>query len=445
MPSLIEQVADYDNLKKALAGLNQKSYPGYDHVSIQKLHKILPRMADELGEAIINGTYEPGELLRVHIPKKKNEADMRMLGIPCTRDRMIQASIVQVIAPMIENSFSEYSYGFIEGRGCFPALLHVLELVNAGKSKVVNIDLKKFFDNVPHDTLMEILNNYIDDEKLLLLIYRYLKAVAFERRRGFVKIEKGVPQGGPLSPLLSNIVLNELDAYLEANHISFSRYADDCIILCGGEREAEYVFNHITDFIENVLHLEINYKKSFLADITEIEYLGYGFQLLSNGRYAFDVKPERFEDLQNRVYKIIQNYYRKVPNKEFIQRVMWITRGWVNYYAMADIREQLQEFDQWFCDSIIEIHEKELMEYKRERQELVKMGVSFRRACNYAGISNVMANGQVINPTIAPERYYRRIILDGYILIEELYDIIRKKWRCKRQRKDKIYDKNKGK
>lgn len=424
MGNLLDQVVEKENMEHALRTLNQNACAGIDGMKVKRLKGQFPDMYETLKCKILDGKYKPIKLLRTYIPK--GNAQYRMLSIPAAVDRLIQASIVQVLSPIYQMDFSEFSYGFIKDRGCYPALLHALNEINKGKTHIIKIDLKKFFDNVPHDTLMQILRKKIQDEELLKLIYKYLITKALIPKKGTVAVTKGVPQGGPLSPLLSNIFLNELDQFLQDQNITFSRYADDCIILCGSEWEACCRYEKVITFIEQDLNLEINYKKSNVCDASKIEFLGYTFKKIEFG-YVFDVADERITDLKDRMLKIIEEYYEMVSNKDFVQKLMELTRGWINYYYMAGIEAKLADVDKWFRETITEIHKYDKEVYLAECRELRHGGMTKAQAYRTANADRKMAGKTVIQLNIPIEKYYGWLLDTGYKPCTELLRRIRKK------------------
>ncbi len=431
MEKLLDQVVKKKNMEKALETLNPAACAGIDGISIEQLKTRFPDMYEDLKERIIAGKYKPIKLLRIYIPK--NDTEYRMLSIPAAVDRMIQASIVSVLAPIYETDFSDYSFGFIEGRGCFPAIIYTLREINKGKHHIIKIDLRKFFDSVPHDILMQVLKKKIKDEDLLKLIQKYLVVKAVVPRKGTVAVTKGVPQGGPLSPLLSNIFLNELDTYLQSQHITFSRYADDCMILCNSEWEANCQYEKVVDYIEHVLKLEINYGKTKICDASDIDFLGYTFKKTEFG-YVLDVPEKKIEYLRNRMQEVIREYYEKVSNKEFVGKLMEITRGWVNYYSLANIEKKLSELDRWFEETITEIHKYDRDVYLAECRKLMRVGMRKREAYIIANTDRKMEGKTVMQLKIPVEKYYTWILKAGYI---PCADLLRNIWRERGKRHEK--------
>ena len=278
---LLEKVLDDNNLFEAYKQVyKNKGASGVDGVTVDELGKYMYLHKEEIKEQIRKRKYKPSPVRRVYIPKENG--DKRGLGIPTVVDRLIQQAIVQVLSPIYERRFSETSYGFRPKRSCEMAIVKLLEYFNDGYTWIVDIDLQKFFDTVCHDKLISIIMKTIHDGELVSLIRKYLVSGVMEN--GVVSPTKiGTPQGGILSPLLSNIMLNELDKELEKRGLRVTRYADDCIIVVKSEKAANRVMESITKFIEKKLRLKVNVEKSKVARPNQIKYLGYGFYYTKTG------------------------------------------------------------------------------------------------------------------------------------------------------------------
>ena len=337
---LLEKVLDDKNLFEAYKQVyKNKGASGVDGVTVDELGEYMYLHKEKIKEQIRNRKYKPSPVRRVYIPKENG--DKRGLGIPTVVDRLIQQAIVQVLSPIYEKQFSDTSYGFRPGRSCEMAIVKLLEYFNDGYTWIVDIDLEKFFDTVCHDKLISIIMKTIHDGELVSLIRKYLVSGVMEN--GVVQPTKvGTPQGGNLSPLLSNIMLNELDKELEKRGLRFTRYADDCIIVVKSEKAANRVMESITKFIEKKLGLKVNAEKSKIAKPGEIKYLGFGFYYSKAGI----VKPKPH-------LKSIQKFKRKL--KQLTKRSWSITlsvrvtklnqviRGWINYFRIADMKSHMKE------------------------------------------------------------------------------------------------------
>ena len=336
---LLEKVLDDQNLLLAYEQVyKKKGASGIDGITVDELGQYMYGHKEEIKEQIRNRKYKPSPVRRVYIPKENG--DKRGLGIPTVIDRVIQQAIVQVLSPIYEQQFSETSYGFRVGRSCEMAVIKLLEYFNEGYTWVVDIDLQKFFDTVCHDKLISIIMKTIHDGELVSLIRKYLVSGVMEN--GIVKPTKvGTPQGGNLSPLLSNIMLNELDKELEKRNLKFTRYADDCIIVVRSEKAAERVMKSITNFIEKKLGLKVNTEKSKVARPDEIKYLGFGFYQEDNQKEWLP-KPH-LKSLQKFERKLKYQTRRSfsVDMKRRIGFINPIIRGWTNYFRICEMGSEL--------------------------------------------------------------------------------------------------------
>ena len=335
MSKLLEQILSDDNIEKAYKAVYaNKGSAGVDGMSVYELEDYLRENLDSIRALIANREYYPLPVRRVEIPKPNGKK--RKLGIPAVVDRVIQQAMVQILSPLCEPYFSDYSYGFRENRSCEKAIVKVLEYLNDGYDYIVDIDLEKFFDNVPHDRLMSYVHNIINDGDVESLIYKFLKAdVMIEGKR--YKNELGTPQGGNLSPLLSNIILNELDKELEARGLHFTRYADDCVILAGSSSAANRVMKSITAWIERKLSLKVNATKTRVARPKDLKYLGFGFYFDKVSK-TYRSKPH--EDSLAKFIRSLKKLTSRswsIGFKERITRLNWLIRGWINYFAITDM------------------------------------------------------------------------------------------------------------
>jgi len=336
MSKLLEQILSDENIEKAYKAVYaNRGSAGVDSMSVYELEDYLKENIDSIRDLIRKREYYPLPVRRVEIPKPNGKK--RKLGIPAVIDRVIQQAMVQVLSPMCEPYFSEYSYGFRENRSCEKAILKVLEYLNDGYDYIVDIDLEKFFDNVPHDKLMSFVHNIINDGDVESLIYKFLKAdVMIEGKR--MKNEVGTPQGGNLSPLLSNIILNELDKELEARGLRFTRYADDCVILTGSSSAANRVMKSITSWIERKLSLKVNMTKTKVTRPSGLKYLGFGFYYdRKTGSYKARPHEESVSKFMRSLKKLTSRSW-SIGFKERIERLNQVIRGWINYFAIADMK-----------------------------------------------------------------------------------------------------------
>ena len=354
--SLLKKVLERDNLNAAYRKVkSNRGTGGVDRMSVDELLPYLKEHRLELLTQIRDGKYQPNPVRRVEIPKE-GKGKFRKLGIPTVVDRMIQQAIAQVLMPMYEPQFSESSFGFRPKRGAHDALKQCKAYADDGYVYVVDMDLEKFFDTVCQSKLIEVLSRTVKDGRLVSLIHKYLNAGVI-RKGIFERSEQGVPQGGPLSPLLSNIMLNELDKELERRGHKFVRYADDCMILCKSRRSAQRTLESITRYIEGKLFLKVNREKTHVAHIRYVKYLGYGFYR-KNGKCRFKVHEKSLKKMKNRLREIL-NRRKATSNEDRPLILKRFAKGWVNYFKLADMKQMLKSTDEWLRRKIRAIYWKQ--------------------------------------------------------------------------------------
>lgn len=331
---LLEKILDDNNLYNAYKQVyNNKGTSGVDGVTVEELGVYIYKHKEEIKQQIRELKYKPNPVRRVEIPKENGK--MRKLGIPTVVDRLIQQAIVQVITPLFEPQFSETSYGFRPNRCCEMAVIKALEYFNDGYDWIVDIDLQAFFDNVNQDKLIGIIRRTIKDGRIVSLIRKYL--VSGVMINGVVQPTKiGTPQGGNLSPLLSNVMLNELDKELEKRGLRFVRYADDCLIMVRSEKAANHVMQTVTNYIEKKLGLKVNVEKSKVARPNDIKYLGFGFY---NKKGTWRPKPH-LKSVQKfgKKLKDITSRSNAMSISDKITKLNQVIRGWINYFKIADMK-----------------------------------------------------------------------------------------------------------
>ena len=335
---LLEKVLDDKNLFEAYKQVyKNKGVSGIDGVTVDELGYYMYLHKQEIKEQIRNRKYKPSPVRRVYIPK--DNGDKRKLGIPTVVDRVIQQAIVQVLSPIYEQQFSETSYGFRPKRSCEMAIIKLLEYFNDGYTWIVDIDLQKFFDTVCHDKLISIIMKTIHDGELVSLIRKYLVSGVMEN--GIISPTKvGTPQGGNLSPLLSNIMLNELDKELEKRGLRFTRYADDCIIVVQSEKAANRVMESITKFIEKKLGLKVNAEKSKVARPNKIKYLGFGFYYTKTGVIKPKPHLKSIQKFKRKLKQLTKRSWSISLDKRII-KLNQVIRGWINYFKIGDMKKNL--------------------------------------------------------------------------------------------------------
>lgn len=383
--NLMEQILHKDNLNKAYKKVkSNKGAGGIDGMSVEELLGYLRNNQEQLIQKLKDGKYKPNPVRRVEIPKE-TKGEFRKLGVPTVVDRVFQQAITQVLSPIYEKQFSENSFGFRPDRGAHDALKQCQTNVNDGYVYVVDMDLEKFFDTVCQSKLIEVLSRTIKDGRVISLIHKYLNAGVISRGI-FEKTEVGMPQGGPLSPLLSNIMLNELDKELTRRGHRFVRYADDCMIFCKSRKSAERTLNNIVPYIEGKLFLKVNRTKTCVAHISRVKYLGYSFYRYK-GTCRFRVHPKSVIKMKNKIRELTDrhngwgNEYRALKLTQFI-------RGWVNYFGMADMKRLLQSNDEWLRHRIRAIYWKQWKKVKTKFKELKKLGVEEEIAWICANMRN---------------------------------------------------------
>ena len=374
---LLEKVLDDKNLYKAYKQVyKNKGASGVDGVTIEELGKYMYLHKEEIKDQIRTRKYKPSPVKRVYIPKDNGEK--RGLGIPTVVDRVIQQAIVQILSPIYETQFSETSYGFRPNRSCEMAVVKLLEYFNDGYTWVVDIDLEKFFDTVCHDKLISIIMKTIHDGELVSLIRKYLVSGVMEN--GVISPTKiGTPQGGNLSPLLSNIMLNELDKELEKRGLRFTRYADDCIIVVKSEKAANRVMESITKFIEKKLGLKVNVTKSKVAGPTDIKYLGFGFYITKSGKVKPKPHPKSIQKFKRNLKRLTKRSWGISLDNRII-KLNQLIRGWINYFRIADMKGYMTSISEHLRRRIRCIIWKQWKTCKHRYKCLVKLGVSKEKA-----------------------------------------------------------------
>ena len=382
---LMEKILQSDNLNRAYKKV--KSNKGAGGVDEMRVDELLPFLRDnqkQLIQKLKDGKYKPNPVRRVEIPKE-TKGEYRKLGVPTVVDRVFQQAITQVISPIYEEQFSENSFGFRPKRGAHDALKRCQQNVNDGYVHVLDMDLEKFFDTVCQSKLIEVLSRTIKDGRVVSLIHKYLNAGVI--CKGMLeKTEVGMPQGGPLSPLLSNIMLNELDKELTRRGHRFVRYADDCMIFCKSRKSAERTLENVVPFIEGKLFLKVNREKTCVAHISKVKYLGYSFYRYK-GKCRLRVHPKSGTKMKNKIRELTNrsngwgNEYRAFKLTQYV-------RGWVNYFALADMKQLLRNTDEWLRHKIRTVYWKQWKKTKTKFINLKKLGVENEKAWICANMRN---------------------------------------------------------
>lgn len=342
---LIEWILQDENINKAIKSVKKnKGAYGIDKMSVEELDGYFAKNREEIKSQIRDGKYKPIPVRRVYIPKSNGKK--RPLGIPTVVDRVVQQATAQVLSLGYDKYFSEHSYGFRPGRSCQQAIEEALVYLNEGYEWVIDLDIEKYFDTVNHDKLISILRERINDAKTLRLVRQFLQAGVMEN--GLISPSKeGVPQGGPLSPILSNVYLDKLDQELEARGLHFVRYADDCNIFVKSEMAADRVMKSVTSWLERKLRLKVSATKTKVVRPTKSNFLGFTFWKSKDG---WKCKPAN--DRKKRLYAKTRAILcrRKAvarPMKSTFEQLNWLIRGWINYYRIGSMKILLEEYGQW--------------------------------------------------------------------------------------------------
>lgn len=384
---LIEVITTKENLNRAYKKVvGNKGSSGIDGITVEELGDYIKSNKDDIVNSIRNRTYFPKPVRRVYIPKSNGK--MRPLGIPTALDRTIQQAVAQPISDIYEEIFSEYSYGFRPNRSCHYAIKQALDYLNEDYEWVIDIDIEQFFDKVNHDKLIQILREQINDSATLNLIRKYLKAGVMEQ--GLLKATKtGVPQGGPLSVVLSNIYLDKLDKELEQRGLRFVRYADDVLIFTKSEMAANRVMKSISEWIERKLFLKVNATKSKVVRPSRSKYLGFTF--LKNGG-QWKVKPTT--EKKKALYKKMSEYLKrgKAVSRSLvvtIKRVNQMVVGWINYFRIGMMKVFMEEFGAWLRHKIRVILIKQWKKPKTIYRNLAYLNRKYNNGFNHEAIYKV--------------------------------------------------------
>ena len=385
MSELLEKILEKKNMNEAYKKVcANKGAGGVDGMELEELDGFIRKNWNSIREQIRGRSYKPQPVRRVEIPKPNGSK--RKLGIPTVMDRVIQQGIAQIISPMCEPLFSDHSYGFRPNRSCEMAIKDMLMFLNEGYEWIVDIDLEKFFDNVPQDKLMSLVHNIINDGDTESLIRKYLKAGVMVQGR-YEKTEQGTPQGGNLSPLLSNIMLNELDKEMERRGLRFMRYADDCVIAVRSEASAKRVMYSITDWIERKLGLKVNADKTHITRPMNLKYLGFGFWKDSKTK-EWKCRPHK-DSVQKfkRTLKKLTERRKSMAFAERVKQLNRVIRGWINYFAIGRMKTAMTDIDAHLRTRLRVIIWKQWKVPKKRQWGLQKLsiGKDLARQTSYMG------------------------------------------------------------
>jgi group II intron reverse transcriptase/maturase len=419
---MLEYILSPANLNAAYLKVKRnKGAGGVDKMEVESLKDYLVANKDVLTMSILRGKYSPNPVRMIEIPKDNGQK--RLLGIPTVVDRVVEQAIAQVLIPIYEPQFSDHSYGFRPRRNAHPALKKCRDYITEGYGYAVDLDLEKFFDKVNHSKLIEVLSRRIKDGRVVSLIHKYLNSGV--RVGGKVEdSEMGVPQGGPLSPLLSNIMLNKLDKEVERRGHKFVRFADDVVILCRSKRSAERVMGSIIRFLEDKLFLRVNREKSQTAPIRKVKFLSYSFYK-TKGEGRLRIHPKSVSKMKAKVKELTSrsNGWGNDRRKEALRQYII---GWVNYFKLADMQSLPRRIEEWYRRRIRMVIWKQWKRIRTKLANLIKLGVSKSKAWEWANTRKAFwrtANSFILKTTITIERLRRT----GYVFFADYYQKVRLK------------------
>ena len=417
--TLLNELLCDENLKIAKQRVKKnKGASGIDGMDVKELDEYLSKHLDEIKEQIRNKKYNPKPVKRVEIPKP--DGGVRNLGVPTVVDRFVQQAIAQVLTPIYEPKFSDSSYGFRPDRCCEMAILKALEFMNDGYQWVVDIDLEKFFDNVNHDKFISLIMKDVKCGEIVSLINKFLKSgimIDDEYKESVI----GTPQGGNLSPLLSNIMLDQLDKELEARGLRFTRYADDCIILVGSSKAADRVMKNVSIFIENKLGLKVNMTKSKVSKPNDIKYLGFGFFMDKNdGLWKAKPHAKSVEKLKLKLKKLTSRRW-SISLDERLEKIKKTIVGWTNYYKIGYWMNIARVIDAHVRFRLRMCIWKQWKKVNTKKKALISLGIPKREAWMLANSRKAYARcaSSFLNSVLTNKRLKERglvFLLDQYKL-----------------------------
>ena len=413
---LLEQILTDENLERAYRQVKKnKGAGGIDGMQVDELLPYLRENQKKLVQTLRDGKYHPRPVRRVEIPKENGKT--RKLGIPTVVDRLIQQAICQVLTPIYEQQFSDNSYGFRPKRSAHDALKKCQTNITEGYRYVVDMDLEKYFDTVNQSRLIQILSETIKDGRVISLIHKFLNAGVMVGGM-FEDSPEGVPQGGPLSPLLGNVMLNECDWELQKRGHRFVRYADDMMIFCRSKKAAKRTLEKILPFIEGKLFLKVNREKTKVAHVKAVKFLGYGFYIY-RGEGRLRIHPKSVRKFKEKI-RIITGRSNGMGIDERKSRLNSIVRGWMNYFKLADAKQLLQGLDEWIRRRIRMVTWKRWKKIRTRFKNLVKAGIGKGKAWEFANSRKGywrVAGSPILSRAI-PNVFLKRA---GYLSLMEIY------------------------
>lgn len=413
---LFERILSAENLNRAYNQVKRnKGAGGIDGMQVDELRPFLREHRNELLQSLRDGKYRPKPVRRVEIPKDNGKT--RKLGIPTVVDRLIQQAIAQTLSPIFEKQFSNSSFGFRPNRSAHDALKECRNHITEGYKYVVDMDLEKYFDTVNQSKLIQILSQTIKDGRVISLIHKFLRAGVLVDGL-FEESPEGVPQGGPLSPLLGNIMLNECDHELEKRGHRFVRYADDMMIFCKSKKAARRTLSHILPFIEGKLFLKVNREKTKVSHVNYVKYLGYSFYIY-RGKGRLRIHPASIQKLKDKIRKITGRSNGMGIEERRI-KLNQVVRGWTNYFKLADAKKLLGDLDEWLRSRIRMVTWKRWKKIRTRFENLKKAGIKEAQAWMWANTRKGYwrtAHSPILTKALSNERFKRV----GYLSFTECY------------------------
>jgi len=413
---LLEQILGRDNLNRAYKQVKRnKGAGGIDGMQVDELLPFLKENQGKLIQSIREGIYRPKPVRRVEIPKENVKT--RKLGIPTVVDRLIQQAICQVLSPIFEKQFSDNSFGFRPRRSAHDALRRCQTNITEGYRYVVDMDLERYFDTVNQSRLIQILSETIKDGRVISLIHKFLRAGVMAGGM-FEDSPEGVPQGGPLSPLLGNIMLNECDRELERRGHRFVRYADDLLIFCKSKKAANRTLGHILPYIEGKLFLKVNREKTQVTHVNRVKYLGYSFYI-HKGEGRLRIHPKSVRKFKDKIREITGRSNGMGIEARKV-RLNQVVRGWMNYFKLADAKNLLQGLDEWIRSRIRMVTWKRWKRIRTRFENLKRSGIQEEQAWMWANTRKGYwrtAHSPILLRALPNERFKRA----GYLSLTECY------------------------
>ena len=409
---MLERIIDRRNIEKALVAVERNGgAAGIDNLQSDELRQFLYTHYQSLCQQILEGTYKPRPVRKVEIPKP--QGGVRMLGIPTVTDRMLQQAIHQALSPVYEEQFDKNSFGFRPGKSAHQAVITAQQYINAGYDWIIELDLEKFFDTVNHQKLMALLSNTVKDKRTLKLINAYLRSGIMEGGVVSQRVE-GTPQGSPLSPLLSNIILHELDKELNKRGHKFVRYADDCSIYVRSEKSAKQVAESIINYIEKKLRLKVNREKTKISRPTGSQLLGFSFYKKKE-KYEIRISKKSLRRIKEKCKRITKSS-DPTPQQSKLKKLEAVIRGWVNYFKIAKAKKSMQQLDEMIRTRLRITTWRKWKRVKTKVNNLIKLGVAKSKAYMWGNSSKGacrVAHSPILRQTLDGE-YWRQAGYRGF-------------------------------